>query len=236
MIPTIAKLALQATVGRRRFWFLLALPLILVAVTVLIRVFTDDPELAWNNLRDLGPPLLVPLMALIAASSVLGPEMDDGSVVYLLAKPVNRYAVAFSKYVVALAVTLVLGTLPLLVAGIAVRPDAVPESLALWVGCAIGAAAYTALFLALSASWRHAVVVGVLFILIWESTLGSILSGVAWLSVAQWGARVTEALEPSLPAADIPLWWALAGAMALTVGGVWWAGERLRSFTPSGTE
>jgi ABC-2 type transport system permease protein len=234
--PTITKLALQATLGRRRFWFLLGLPLLFVAVTVLVRIFTDDPALAWSNLRDVGPFLLVPLMALIAASSVLGPEIDDGSIVYLLAKPVNRYSVAFSKYVVALATTVVLGTLPLLVTGIAVDPDRLGASFAVWAGCLVAAAAYTALFLALSATWRHAVVVGVLFVLIWESTIGAILSGVAWLSVVQWSSRITEALDPSLTGPDLPLWWAVLASAVVTVGGVWWAGDRLRSFSPSGQE
>ena len=43
--------------------------------------------------------LALPLVALLATSAVLGPEVDDGSIVYLLAKPVNRYGLAISKYV-----------------------------------------------------------------------------------------------------------------------------------------
>ena len=34
--------------------------------------------------------------AILATSSVLGPEVDDGSIVYLLSKPVNRDGIAIS--------------------------------------------------------------------------------------------------------------------------------------------
>ena len=59
-----------------------------------------------------------PLVAILAASSVLGPEVDDGSIVYLLSKPVSRHGVALSKWVVAVAATLAAGALPLFVAAL----------------------------------------------------------------------------------------------------------------------
>ena len=61
----------------------------------------------------LGFTLALPLVALLAATAVLGPEIDDGSIVYLLAKPVNRHGVAISKCAVALGATLLLGALPM---------------------------------------------------------------------------------------------------------------------------
>src|SRR5690606_22306173 len=48
MNATIAKLALQALLGRRRFWLLLAFPILLVALTVLLRVLAGDADPAWT--------------------------------------------------------------------------------------------------------------------------------------------------------------------------------------------
>ena len=233
MNATITSLALRALLGRRRFWLFVAFPVCLSLIALLVRAMTGDPESAWSTLFNLGT-VLVPLMALIAASSVLGPEMDDGSIVYLLAKPVNRYSVAVSKYVVAAAATLVLGILPLLVIGLIVNPDEPSASLAAAAGAGLSAVTYTAGFMALSATIRGAVIVGLLYALVWEGTLGNVLSGIAWLSVNQWGQRLAYALHRPLGGPDITLWWALLASVVLVVGGVWFAGDRLRSYSLRG--
>ena len=106
MNGTIAKLALQALLGRRRFYVLLAFPVLLIGLVALVTALVDG-DAAYEVLPNLGYPLVLPLVAILAASSVLGPEVDDGSIVYLLSKPVNRYGVAISKWVVALGATLV---------------------------------------------------------------------------------------------------------------------------------
>src|SRR5690606_5336715 len=124
----------------------------------------------------LGHPLVLPPVALLATSAVLGPEVDDGSIVYLLAKPVNRHAVAISNWVVAWGATIVVGAGGVLAAGLVAGGG---EQAAAWlVAASVAGTAYSALFLALSAFTRHAVVVGLLVVLIWESLLGNILSGV----------------------------------------------------------
>ncbi len=118
MNGTILKLALQALLGRRRFWLLIALPLALIGLTALIRALSSDPDAAWPMINFLGYPLVLPLVAILAASSVLGPEVDDGSIVYLLSKPVSRHAIAISKWLVAWVATLVVGSLGVFVAGL----------------------------------------------------------------------------------------------------------------------
>jgi ABC-2 type transport system permease protein len=128
---TIAKLALQALLGRRRFFLLLAFPVLLVGLTALVAALADG-EAAYELLPGLGYPLVLPLVAILAASSVLGPEVDDGSIVYLLSKPVNRYGVALSKWLVALAATLVAGALGILLAAL-LTGDAT-RAVALFVG------------------------------------------------------------------------------------------------------
>jgi ABC-2 type transport system permease protein len=229
---TIVRLAAQALLGRRRFWLLLAFPVLLVALTVLIAALTDG-DAAWPLLPGLGYPIVLPLVAVLAASSVLGPEVDDGSIVYLLSKPISRHAVAISKWVVAWVATMLAGALPLyLSALVAGGGDRAPA-----VGLAglVAGTTYSALFLAVSALTRHAVIVSLLFVLIWEGLLGNLLSGVAWLSVAQWGLRVGHEVSTELPdPTNLP--WALLASLAVTVGGVWCAGDRLRSFSLRGED
>ena len=236
MNPTIARLALAALLGRKRFVLLLLFPIGLIGLTILVRVLSSEPEAAAEILFGLGLTVVVPLLALVAATAVMGPEVDDGSLVYLLAKPVSRHAVAFSKYVVALATVLALGPLLLLVTGLLVHPDESHLILAASAGGAVSAIAYTSLFLALSTVWKHAVVVGLLFVLLWEGTLANIFSGVAWLSIGRWGDRVAAAIDVDWGAPSVALWWAIACLLVVGVGGVWFSGDRLRSFSLKGDD
>lgn len=232
MNRTVVMLALQALLGRRRFWALLAFPLVLIALTVVLTVMADG-EAGMAMVAFLGYPLVLPLVAILASTSVLGPEVDDGSVVYLLSKPVDRHVIAASKWVVAWLATLLVGAGSLLVAGLITGET---EATTAWtVAALVAGTTYSALFLALAAVTRHAVVIGLLFVLIWETLLGGLLSGVAWLSIGQWGQRIGHELHAQLgDATNLP--WAWGASLAVTVVGVWYAGWRLRSFALTGDE
>ncbi len=232
MNVTIAKLALQALLGRRRFFLLLAFPVLLIALVTLITALTDG-DAAFEILPGLGYPLVLPLVAILAASSVLGPEVDDGSIVYLLSKPVSRHAVAISKWLVALAATLVAGALAILIASL-ITGDAT-RAVAMFVGAVVAGTAYSALFLAISSVTRHAVIASLMFVLIWESLLGNLFTGVAWLSIGQWGIRIGHEISDELPdPANLP--WAILASVVVTAVGVWFAGDRLRSFSLRGED
>lgn len=236
MNTTIVRLALQALLGRRRFLLLLLIPLVLVALAIVVRALAGEGAGYQEIVVDLGLGLVLPLVALLATSSALGPEIDDGSIVYLLAKPVNRHAVALSKYAVAVLATLAFGALPLLVAGLVVDSSR-PGEAGAWLGAgALGAAAYCGLFLAISALTRHAVVLGLLFVLVWEGLLGGLLTGVRWLSVGQWARELATALDDRIqvPGPGVGLAYALAATAVVVGAGVWFTGERLRSFSLRG--
>lgn len=233
MNATIVKLALAALLGRRRFWVLLAFPVLLVGLTALVAVMAGDDEFGWQMVGLLGYPLVLPLVAILAASSVLGPEVDDGSIVYLLSKPVNRYGVAVSKWLIAWATTVVVGAGSVLAAGLVV--EAGDQATAWFMASAVAGTTYSALFLALSAVTRHAVVIALLFVLIWERVLGTIFSGVSWLSIGDWGIRVGHEVSDEL-GDPTNLVWALLASLVVTAGGVFLAGDRLRSFSLTGDE
>ncbi len=230
---TIARLATSALLGARRAWALLAFPACLLALALAMRLFAPGSASA-EVVANLAYPIVLPLVALLATSSVLGPEIDDGSIVYLLAKPVNRYVVAVSKYVVAWVATMVAGVLPLLATGWIIDGMLTRGTQAWALGGVLAGTVYCAVFLALAAVTRLAVVVGLLFMLMWEGALGGLLSGIAWVSVRQWGARLAEARDAWITAPDLPLGYALGAAAVVTLAATWLAGDRLRSFTLRG--
>ena len=85
---------------------LLLLPLALLALCTLARVLAGldseiegelDGPLAPDLLGAFGIAILMPLLGLIAGTGSIGPEIDEGSIVYLLAKPLNRYSIVVTK-------------------------------------------------------------------------------------------------------------------------------------------
>src|SRR5699024_5470612 len=92
---TIARLAFQSLVGQKRWWVLVALPLLLILLSVLVQALTDEAGSAFEAIIVVfGLGLVLPLVALLVTTGVLGPEIDDGSIVYLLSKPISRHVVA----------------------------------------------------------------------------------------------------------------------------------------------
>ena len=98
--PTITRLSSQALLGRRRGIVLVLIPALVVVLAVVVRALTSE-GVGSDLVGGVGFTLALPLVALLAASAVLGPEVDDGSIVYLIAKPLSRHTVARSKYAVA---------------------------------------------------------------------------------------------------------------------------------------
>jgi ABC-2 type transport system permease protein len=238
MNRTVAVLALRSVFGRRRGVLLFVLPGVVFALAVLVRLVAgEDSAAATAVLYGVGLVLMLPLVALVAGTGVLGPEIDDGSIVYLLAKPLSRQVIAVSKAVVAVGCVLVFGALPLFLTGLFLNPSAPELGLGYGAGALVGGVAYSALFVMLAAVSRHAVVFGLVYVLVWEGLLGSLLSGVRWLSVTQWATAVTERLSDDFGIdAQLGVAYALVAAGVVTVVAVWFAGVRLRSFALTGEE
>src|SRR5580692_8506119 len=118
--PTIAVLTLRATLGRRRA-VLFAIPaVILIALTLVLRASRPGADVLWPDqvLGDFGFSVLLPLTALIIGTGVLGAEIDDGSVVHLLATPIRRADVIITKFAVAFGLTALFAAVPELIAGL----------------------------------------------------------------------------------------------------------------------
>ena len=235
MNTTISRLSAQALLGRRRGLVLVLIPAALLVLSGVVRLLTDA-EVGYEAAAGLGYTLALPLVALLASTAVLGPEVDDGSIVYLLSKPVSRHVVALSKYAAAWAATMVLGALPLLLVGLVLDVSDPRHALALGVGGVVAGTAYAAFFLGLAALTRHAVVVGLLFALLWEGVLGTVFAGVRWLAIGAWGREVASEVSPAVDAAGTGLVYAVVAATVVSVASLWFTGDRLRSFTLRGDE
>lgn len=235
MNGTIARLAAQSLFGQKRWWVLVALPLLLIALCVAVQVLTTGSGAADSFepiIVVFGLGLVLPLVALLVTTGVLGPEIDDGSIVYLLSKPISRFVVAISKLAVAIVVTVVLGAGSILVSGLILDPGDVTQAIAVGVGAAVAGTAYCSAFVMLSAIGRHGMVTGLMYVLVFEGLLASWLSGLRFLSVSAFGRRIAEGVDDSLNlvAGNLPLAYAWIASAVVIIAGAYVAGLRLSRF------
>lgn len=236
MNTTISSLALRALVGQRRGLVLVVLPMLLVLLAAVVRMLTGEPVSARLILVEVGLAVVVPLVALLAANGVLGPEIDDGSVVYLLSTPVSRYVVAASKWATAAGVSVLLSAGGLAAAAVAGGVSS-RWVLGSAVAGAIAALLYTALFTLMSATTRHGMIAGLVYALILERAMGSLLTGIRFISVQSMTQRISESVaDLDMPVADMGLRYAVVAAAVVLVVGVGAAGWRLQRFQLKGDE
>jgi ABC-2 type transport system permease protein len=255
--PTVASITLRAALGRRRALLLAIPPAILLLVTLALKA--SRPEGApWPGriLGDFGFTVILPLTALVIGSSVLGAEIDDGSIVHLLATPVRRSAVIVTKFVIGAAATMVFVAVPELIAGIiATSGDRLRGgqfvttvggqlvhvggdrnlALGLFVGALVGAVFYNALFIMISVVTTRALAVGLLYVLIWEGLLGNFVGGARELSLGQYSLGVANSIahDPALNA-TLSLVTALVMGIIVTVVALVVASRRLALFSLRG--
>jgi ABC-2 type transport system permease protein len=249
--PTIAWITMRSTLGRKRA-FLFAIPaLILILFTVALKV-SHPPSRPWPShvLGTFGFSVLLPLTALIIGTSVLGAEIDDGSIIHLLATPVRRSTVVITKFIVATVLTMVFAAIPellaALIAGGGSSPPAVTSgsfvainggklALGLFVGALACSVIYNAVFVMVSVATTRAIAVGLLYVLIWEALLSNFVSGARLLSVSHYGLGIANgfAHDPSLAAGLAVPTSVIMGAV-VTVAALALAVNLLSSFTLKG--
>lgn len=234
MNATVASITARAMLGRRRFALLLPLPVLLVGLTALAHGLQPDPA-DWGRpiVAGLGFGVVLPMIALIVGTAVLGSEIDDGTVVYLLATPLARRDIVLAKLAVAAGITTVASAGPMFLTGLII--DSGRLGLGLAVAAAVGSVAYSAVFLALSLLTRRPVLLGLLYVLIWEGLLGNLLAGSRLLSIQQYALTIAAKVgDSTLPPTRVSLPVAVVMSAVFLIVGTALAIERLRSFTLTG--
>ena len=234
MNPVIARITYRALLGRRRVLLLALLPIVLLLLAVAFRAGNGN---ATENLLDhFGVTALLPLVALIVGTGVLGAELEDGTAIYLLATPTPRSTIVTTKFVVAAMVTVAFTAIPEFLAGLIAFPGRTRLSLAYAVGAAVGAVVYVAIFLALSVATRRAMAVGLIYVLVWEGLLASFVSGIGVLSVQQYSLSVAHSIAHAgdeIPA-NVSLPVAIPMLLVVIVVAVRLAMDRLSGYRISG--
>ena len=183
----LVSVTLRGLLGRRRMLLMILLAALPIFVGLLIRVAGGSRDAA-EILDTLVIRTVMPLIALIVGTAAIGSEIEDGTAVYLLVKPIPRWRIALAKLLVAAGLTAVLVVPPIVATGILVA-GASSEALGVTFGFALaalaGGTAYAMAFTALGTITSRALIVGLAYTLIWEGVIAGLLEGTRFLSVRQ---------------------------------------------------
>jgi ABC-2 type transport system permease protein len=156
-------------------------------------------------------PLLVPIVSLIISASALGDERRDGTLSFLVLRPVPRSVIAGSKFLGAALVAAALNALGGAALGVVygIETGVWGPLLPLIVGGVVAGTVYTALFVPLGFFTDRAVLAGLAFVLVFENGVVSALSGLAVLSpwrlgLAAFSALSSDAVTAALTDLGIP--------------------------------
>jgi ABC-2 type transport system permease protein len=177
---------------------LLSVPVLLALVFVAGAGSGDKESFVVELFVTFVLPVLLPLTALIFATSALGGEVEDRTLLYLTFRPISRLTVIVAKLLACTLVTTVLVELSLLATYlIGTQGAGSTQNLgAILLAGLVGCLAYSSLFL-LVGLWlpRRGLLVGFIYVLLWEGVLSQLSTGLATFSVRRY---VEGALDGSL--------------------------------------
>jgi ABC-2 type transport system permease protein len=229
----ILGLTLRQLLFRKSTFLLVALGFIPVVIAVIFSLSdpdTDPERWTARMLTALVVTGVLPLTALMFGVSALGDELEDGTAVYLLTKPLQRWQVLLPKVVAPWLLTSAFVFTAAVVSGFIALGEFSALTWGFAVASVIGALAYSAVFVLLSVLTTRALVAGLIYVFIWEGALTGIFEGLRNLSIRHYTLGIAEWLADTAPAtfdASLSGTTALILAAVVTVAAAFFANRKL---------
>jgi ABC-2 type transport system permease protein len=197
---TIGSMTARSLLGRRRTILMLLLAGAPVLLGLLVQIGEGPrPRALLPTLEGVMITSVLPLVALVFGTAALGSELDDGTAVHILTKPIPRWAIVLPKLAVAGGLTAILLFPSTILAGILIggtAPNEIGVTFAFAIAVLVGSFVYSSIFVALSAATSRGLVIGLGYSLIWEGLLSGALPGTQLFSVREYLRGIVAALAP----------------------------------------
>ena len=227
IFATVVGVTLRALLGRRRTILMLLLAGVPVLLGLLVRANGSGVRDVGATLDGLVVRVVLPLVALVFGTAALGSELEDGTAVHLLTKPIRRSTIVLAKIGVAGTLTATLLVPSTVIAGLLLaRAGSGPLSItfAMAIGVLVGSYVYVAIFVALSVATSRGLIIGLGYALIWEGVLAGLLPGSQVFSVREYvrgiAAIISPAATDSIVGAGAVLYAAVALVAATAIASV----------------
>ncbi len=195
-------------------WLLVAGGLFAIAKVFLYVNRSEDLAEAYSMLSSLLVFRVLPLASAIFSSAVIGQEVEQKTIVYLLTRPIERWKlVLYRTLASAVAVSFVsTATLFMVSAAVYGNPLSNPMFLKDFVAILVGSLAYGTLFVYVTLLMsKAAMVVCLLFAFAWETAVPNMPGSMSSLSVSTYLSAIAQ--RPSAPGGG-----GLLGNMANALG------------------
>jgi ABC-2 type transport system permease protein len=239
VIGYVLTLTLRELIGRKSTLLLLGLAAIPPVIALIFRLSDPagvDPE-RWTArmLIALVVTIVLPLTALLLGTTVIGDEIEDGTVAYLMTKPLRRWQILLPKLGGAWILTCALLVPSCLIGGYVAMDGS--GDFAIVVGFAIaaviGALAYNSVFVMLSLVFSRALIAGLVYVFIWEGAITSIFRGTRYLSIRHYTIGIAGWISDPKPLTFDPYVGSLTAIILIaivTATAIWYANLRLKRF------
>lgn len=198
---SIVRVTMRQVVGGKR-WIVLGLLALLPAVVMWFSSLDASASEAVTRYQDAPLPtlllLVLPVVALVIGSGALGDERRDGTLSFLLIRPIRRSTITAAKLTASwLAATLIAGTAGALAAAVlALRAETWSALVPTIVAVAVTAAGYTAVFMLLGHITSRAVLIGLVYLFVWESGISFAAPSLANVSLSRIGLTAYVGMVP----------------------------------------
>jgi ABC-2 type transport system permease protein len=205
-----------------------AAPVLMALVYALARSPGSHDHSFYSDLvQQLFVPTVAALISLVFGVSAFGDEREDGTILYLVATPQPRLELVVAKIAAAWTAAMILLVPSLVVSGLLSLRSGVTAGLIGWplLGVVLASLAYCAASVLLSLYSRRPIVIGVLYILLWEGSIATFAASAAKLSISAYGRAFVAHV---LPQASRPVAGTVVSALVLVavISVAGWAAAR----------
>ncbi|MDE2841464.1 MAG: ABC transporter permease subunit [Chloroflexota bacterium] len=194
-------LSLRQLLGRWRLIVILLLAALPSLLVLLIRAIGEG-EMAFHG-EFVGVVIdamitggIMPIVTMTLATAAFGNELEDKTLYFLVLKPVSRVSIVLAKLLAVLVVALPLVIASGVVASALVNAEAQQMGI-LAIALAAGVTAYASVFTLAGLLTPRALAYGLVYVLVWEGLLSTIVSGIGYLSVRGYTLALLHGMDES---------------------------------------
>lgn len=198
-MSSIFRLTVRQLSGRWRLVIMAVLAAMPVLFTALVVGSSDAPFVSEFETIVLSTMLagsIAPFIIVSIAGPAFANEIEDRTLANLTLSPLPRWQLVMPKLggAIAVAAPFVVGS-AFFTSWLGFNHDPA-AALAVTVSASVGLLMYASLFVWLGLVTKHAIPVGLVFIVLWEGFFSGYVSGIRFLSVRHYAAALMHGLDP----------------------------------------